>query len=97
MEKSQKEILIRLLKPWAGISTWHTSHSLDLERFNNVVDNIYSELGGDILRSDLKEALTAVVSATPETLDGAQPESVIDRFTDQAIGILKYLDQNGTR
>lgn len=97
MEKSEKEKLINLLKPWAGIPTWHTSHSLDRERFNNVVDNIYSELGGDILRSDLKEALTAVVSETPETLDGTQPESVIDRFTDQAIGILKYLDQHGRR
>ncbi|MEW8033588.1 MAG: hypothetical protein AB2777_02820 [Candidatus Thiodiazotropha endolucinida] len=93
MKNAEKEKLRELLKPWAGIWTWHTSHALDEERFNEVVENIHSEFGGDIPRSDFKEALAAVVSETPPTLDGSQPESVIDRFTDKAIGLLGYLEQ----
>lgn len=91
METTRKENLMELLRPWAGMWTLHTRHALDDERFNEVIDDIYLEFGGDIPRAEFKAALTAVVSDTPETLDGPQSVSVIDRFSDKALGDLEYL------
>jgi hypothetical protein len=91
------EQLAELIRPWAGVWTWHTSHPLDRDRFFKAIESVFEELGGDILRGDIKQALINVTSETPATLDGPQPEATIDQFVDRALGILQYLEYKKSR
>lgn len=40
--------IYELIESWAGVPTWHTSHSLDQERFSKAMKNIVSGLGESI-------------------------------------------------
>jgi len=90
--ENQKDQLVKLLEPWAKVSTWHTSHDLDKGRFYEAVEDVYEKLGGDFVSDEIKEAIEKIVETTPPSLDGKVSEEIINKFTERAIGILGYLD-----
>lgn len=48
MELIMENRIYDLIASWAGVSTWHTSHPLDQERFSIAMHNVIAELGSAV-------------------------------------------------
>ncbi|MBO2656131.1 hypothetical protein I6M49_22065 [Shewanella algae] len=83
--------LYELLKPWAGISTWHTTHPMDRDRFNAVMHSIVSKYGGNVDIEAFQRALRQHAENNPAVLGNPEHwDKVIDKYTLLAESIFEY-------
>lgn len=59
-----ENLLFELMRPWAGITTWHTSHPTDFSRFYKVIGAIIREIGTEVDMDVFEAALTRHAKAT---------------------------------
>ena len=86
-----EERMFELLQPWAGSSTWYTSHPRDHERFNKVMHDIVSEFGDSFDVELFKSALRQHAESRPELLGGPECwDDTIAKFASRAESIIEY-------
>ena len=80
-----------LLKGWANIPTWHTSHPMDQERFSLAMNRIVSELGTSIDIEAFESALKRHAEQSIDMLGNPTHwDEVINRFVLKAETIFTY-------
>ena len=50
--------LKQCLRQWMQVSTWHTGHPLDEERFHKALHNAFSQVGLSISGDDFKKVIS---------------------------------------
>jgi hypothetical protein len=86
-----KNKIYELIKPWAEIPTWHTSHPLDQKRFSKAIYALVTELGPNIDMDDFEKALREHAKDTPATLGSPEHwDSVIRKYALKADTIFTY-------
>lgn len=83
--------IFELIKVWAGVSTWYTSHPLDHRRFNEAVRIVFNELGPNVSEADFEAALRQHAERHPGSIDGGPREEDIQHYTQRAMQILSFL------
>ncbi|WP_332399649.1 hypothetical protein [Vibrio metschnikovii] len=85
--------IFELLKPWAGVSTWHTTHPMDRDRFNRSMHAIVEEFGANVDIDLFESALRKHVENNPRVLGNPEHwDNVISKFTILAESIFLYED-----
>lgn len=81
----------KIIKSWAGVSTWYTSHPLDQRRFYKAMNRLVSELGNNIDIGEFEIALRRYAEEGSDTL--GRPEfwdETINSFVLKAETIFGY-------
>lgn len=80
-----------MLRPWLGVSTWHTRHPLDGRRFHQALKTIFAALGTQIFYEDFVEAMDQLsADFYPEMQEDLRNE-LIEAFAMRAADIADYL------
>lgn len=80
-----------IIRSWAGIATWHTSHPLDQDRFSKAMQDLIAELGSDIDIKVFENALRRHAESNPAMLgDPEYWDELITKFTIKAEEIFNY-------
>ncbi|MFW1108380.1 hypothetical protein ACEWA7_20275 [Vibrio parahaemolyticus] len=83
--------IFELIKPWAGVPTWHTSHPADRRRFFKVIISIIEELGSQIDIDSFERALRKHVEKNPAVLSNSNHwDNVIAEFVIKAELLIDY-------
>lgn len=83
--------IYKIIKSWAGVSTWYTSHPLDRGRFYKAMNRLVSKLGNNIDIGEFETALRRYAEADSETLGRPQCwDDTIDSFVLKAETIFGY-------
>ncbi len=83
--------IYEIIKAWAGLPTWYTTHPLDQERFSKAMHNLISELGADIDIEAFENALRRHAENNPMMIgDPIHWDDLIAKFTIKAETILTY-------
>ena len=86
-----EERVFELLRPWAGMATWYTSHPMDTDRFNKVMHDIISEFGSNFDIEVFESALRQHAESNSELLGGPECwDDTIAKFALRAEAILEY-------
>ena len=85
------ESLAKSLKPWMQVSTWHTTHPLDKERFHNALSNAFKEHGCQISYDKFKEAMEHLFEKLNPDMKLENFESEIERYAGNAENIASYI------
>lgn len=83
----------KTLNYWLSQDTWHTSHSLDMERFYNFLDCYVKEQGYSVDRAELREEISRKVNNEGKRIDHFIEE--IEYHLDQADLIIYFLEKTG--
>ena len=89
--------IYEIIKSWAGVSTWYTSHPLDQKRFYQAMSKLVFELGSRIDIEDFEKALRKHANSNPAIL--GQPsnwDEIINSFVLKAEIILSYEYEKST-
>jgi hypothetical protein len=81
-----------IIKPWAGIETWHSGHPMDEQRFYKAMHKLVSELGvsGDLV-DDFNHALKKYIPAdTKDQVTNDFWNNLLERYSLKAEIILSY-------
>ena len=83
--------IFELIKGWAAVPTWHTSHPMDQERFSVAIHNVVTELGASVDIEDFENALRRHVESNPDMLGNPEHwDELIIKFTIKAETIFTY-------
>jgi len=83
--------IYEIIKSWAGVSTWHTTHPLDQNRFSKAMHKLVSELGANLDIDAFENALRRHAENNPAMLDeSAHWDELITKFTIKAETIFTY-------
>ena len=85
------ERLKEMLRPWLGVSTWHTPHPLDERRFHQALKNAFVELGTQIALEDFMEAMDQLSAELHPNMQEEFRNELIDDFAKRAAEIASYL------
>ncbi|HDM8172270.1 TPA: hypothetical protein P0E23_004934 [Vibrio harveyi] len=86
-----EERVFELLRPWAGVPTWHTTHPMDTDRFNKVMHDIVSEFGCNFDVEVFESALRQHAESNPAVLGNPEHwDEIIAKFALRAEAILEY-------
>lgn len=85
------ERLKEMLRPWLGVSTWHTPHPLDERRFHQALKNAFVELGAQIALEDFMEAMDQLSAELYPCMQEEYRNELIDDFAKRAAEIAGYL------
>ena len=83
----QEEQLRELLKPWADVPTWHTSHPLDERRFHAAIASISQS---ELRRASYSEFRNALLSFDTGN------DFLAHKWTSRAMYIFDYLEDTAT-
>ncbi len=87
--------LKEMLRPWLGVSTWHTAHALDEKRFHQALKNIFVALGTQVPHEDFMEAMDQLSSELHPNMKEASRNELIEDFAKRAADIAGYLQDTG--
>ncbi|GFS22318.1 hypothetical protein ElyMa_003360600 [Elysia marginata] len=83
--------IFEIMAPWAGVSTWYTTHPLDQERFSQVMANLVARFGHKIDIEEFEAALRKHAGLNPAILGNPKHwDEVISKFVLKAETILNY-------
>ena len=83
--------IYEIIKSWAGIPTWHTTHPSDQNRFSRVMHELVSELGADLDIDKFENALRRHAENNPMMLgDPNNWDELVAKYTIKAETILEY-------
>jgi len=86
-----EERIYEIIKSWAGVSTWHTHHPMDQERFSVAMHNLITELGSSIDIECFQNALRRHASNNVDILGNPEHwDDLIDKHTINAEMIFTY-------
>ena len=85
------ESLAKPLEPWMQVSTWHTTHPLDNERFYKALSNAFKEHGCQISYDEFKEAMEYLFEKHYSDMNIESFESKIERYAGNAENIASYI------
>lgn len=88
------ERLKEMLRPWLGVSTWHTPHPLDERRFHQALKNAFVELGTQIALEDFMEAMDQLSAELYPSMQEEYRNELIDDFAKRAAVIAGYLQDS---
>jgi hypothetical protein len=89
------ERLKEMLRPWLGVSTWHTPHPLDERRFHQALKNAFVQLGTQIALEDFMEAMDQLSAELYPSMQEEYRNELIDDFAKRAAEIAGYLQDTG--
>lgn len=83
--------IFELIRPWAAIPTWYTSHPLDQKRFSKAMHALISELGPDLNMDDFEKALRQHAETNPAVLGNPEHwDDIIESYLLKAETISTY-------
>lgn len=83
--------IFELIKPWAGVPTWHTTHPLDRGRFLRAMNNLVTELGTQIDMDAFEAALRKHADNNPAVFGNPNHwDDVIAKFVVKAELLIEY-------
>jgi DNA polymerase III delta subunit len=85
------ESLAKSLEPWMHVSTWHTAHPLDNERFHKALSNAIREHGCQISYDQFKEAMEYLFEKHYPDMKLENFESEIEQYAGNAENIASYI------
>lgn len=85
------ESLAKSLETWMQVSTWHTTHSLDSERFHKALSNAIKKHGYEISYDEFKQAMEYLFEKHYSSKKLENFESEIERYASNAEKITSYL------
>ena len=83
--------LKEILRSWMRISTWHTNHPLDNERFHKALHNAFSELGTGINFDDFEEVMYELADEYHPDWNQEYKDELVQNFSLRAEHITSYL------
>lgn len=82
--------LAKALDPWLRVSTWHTGHPMDDQRFHRSLKIAFNNLGVQISSDDFRKAISLVLAdRSPGDLKAFENE--IEQFSRRGEDIASYL------
>ena len=83
--------IYELIKSWAGVPTWHTTHPMDQERFSVAMHNVIAELGAAVDIEAFENALRRHAESNPAILGAPEHwDNLITEFAIKAETIFTY-------
>ncbi|UJF24455.1 hypothetical protein L0B52_09020 [Suttonella sp. R2A3] len=83
--------IYEIIKSWAGIPTWHTTHPLDQERFSIAMHNLVSDLGANVDIEAFQNALRRHAESHVDILGAPDHwDELILKFTIKVETIFTY-------
>lgn len=87
--------IFEVIRDWAGVASWHTSHPLDTKRFHAAITRLHREVDSKVNEGAFKKALQKHNKINTPILGGKASEEQIECFTKKAVAILTYLKDEG--
>jgi len=85
------ELLAESLKPWMRVSTWHTTHPLDQQRFHKALSQAFTEHGNHLSYDEFKDAMCCLFEELNPDKNMVGYVNDIERYSSNAETIASYL------